>query len=72
LKSDPPKSVLIIRPDAMGDLVLFSPTLLALRNGWPKAKISVLIRSTFKDIAQLLVSSVECERPDRIIKTTRS
>ena len=51
--------MLIIRPDAMGDLVVFSPTLLALRDGWPEAKIRVLIRNTYKDIAQLLVPSVE-------------
>lgn len=51
--------MLVVRPDAMGDLVLFSPTLRALRDGWPEAKIRVLIRNTYKDIAQLLVPSVE-------------
>ena len=59
LKYATPLSVFVIRPDAMGDLVLFSPTLLALRRGWPDAKIRVLIRSAYLDIAHLLVPSVE-------------
>ena len=59
MKPNTPKSVFIIRPDAMGDLVLFSPTLLALRSQWPNTRIQVLIRGAYKEIAQLLVPNVE-------------
>ena len=59
MKPQHPVSVLIIRPDAMGDLVLFSPTLLALRKQWPAAKIRVLIRSAYKEIAQLLIPNID-------------
>lgn len=38
------KNILVIRPDAIGDLVLTLPAIRALRKYFPKAKITALIR----------------------------
>jgi len=55
---DAPKSVLIIRPDAMGDLVLFTPTLQALLEIWPKTAISVIIQKSHSSLAKILFPQV--------------
>ena len=56
---DPPRSAVLIRPDALGDLVLFSPALAALRDAWPAARIAVVIRQPFLAMARLLAPAVE-------------
>ncbi|MCD5310152.1 glycosyltransferase family 9 protein [Kineosporia babensis] len=41
----PPRTVLIIRTDSTGDLVMTLPLLSALRSAWPQARITLLTRS---------------------------
>ncbi|MFA5264332.1 MAG: glycosyltransferase family 9 protein, partial [Opitutaceae bacterium] len=58
-KAATPGTILVLRPDAMGDLVLFSASVGAMRELWPTARIAVLIRDSHADLARLLVPSVE-------------
>lgn len=44
------KSILIIRPDAIGDCMLITPAISLIREKYPNAKISVLCQSYTKDI----------------------
>ncbi len=45
-----PKNILIIKPSALGDIVLALPALSAIRRTFPKAKISWLVRSEYADL----------------------
>ena len=40
-----PRRILIIRPDHLGDLILFSGGLRHIRNKWPSARITLCVRS---------------------------
>ncbi|MSU22441.1 MAG: glycosyltransferase [Opitutus sp.] len=66
-----PRTVLLLKPDTLGDLVLLAPTLNALRAAWPQTRIAVLIRRAYLDLAPLLapsrlaVSLVEPGSPNR-------
>ncbi len=44
---EPLKNILIIKPSSLGDIVLALPALSALRNSFPDAKISWLVRPEF-------------------------
>jgi ADP-heptose:LPS heptosyltransferase len=44
------KNILIIRPDAIGDCVLITPAIKALKNCFPNATISVLAQELTRDI----------------------
>ena len=55
----PPRAVLLLRPDTMGDLVLFSPALRRLREEWPATRIGVVIRRPYLELARLLVAEVD-------------
>ena len=57
--SAPPHAVLLLRPDTMGDLVLFSPALRQLREEWPAARIGVVMRRPYLELARLLVTGVD-------------
>ena len=48
-----PKSVLYIRPDTIGDLVIFSSALAQLRTAWPKARHTLLVRPGYETLAPL-------------------
>ena len=50
-----PRSALLLRPDTMGDLVLFAPALRRLREGWPGTRLAVVIRGAYLELARLLV-----------------
>lgn len=52
--STAPKSVLFVRSDAYGDLVLFAPALAALKEAWPETKIGMVIKARYLDIRHLL------------------
>jgi ADP-heptose:LPS heptosyltransferase len=54
----PPRAALLLRPDTMGDLVLFSPALRRLREGWPGTRLAVVIRGPYLDLARLLAPEV--------------
>ena len=47
----PPRAVLIVKTDTLGDLVLFGPALRALRDAWPDTRLAVLIRAGYADLA---------------------
>ena len=47
------KNILIIRPDAIGDLVLITPALHALRKNFPKARISILVQKYTSDLVNV-------------------
>ena len=55
----PPRTVVFLRPDTLGDLVLFSPTLRCLRAAWPKTRIAVVIRRPYLELAPALAPGVE-------------
>jgi lipopolysaccharide heptosyltransferase I len=50
--SDEPKNILIIKPSALGDIVLALPALAALKRSFPRAKISWLVRSEYAELLQ--------------------
>jgi len=43
-------NILVIRPDAIGDCVLITPALAALKNKFPDAKITVLVKELTRDV----------------------
>lgn len=47
-----PSSILVIRPEKLGDLVVATPVFRALRNSYPSAKISVLTDKFYGSILQ--------------------
>ncbi|MEE8638179.1 MAG: glycosyltransferase family 9 protein, partial [Candidatus Margulisiibacteriota bacterium] len=44
------ENILIIRPDAIGDCVLITPAIAALKKRFPKAKITILAQELTKDL----------------------
>jgi ADP-heptose:LPS heptosyltransferase/GT2 family glycosyltransferase/predicted nucleic acid-binding Zn-ribbon protein len=48
-----PQSVLYIRPDTIGDLVIFSSALAQLRAAWPQARHALLVRPGYDALAPL-------------------
>ena len=48
-----PQSVLYIRPDTIGDLVIFSSALAQLRAAWPQARHTLLVRPGYDALAPL-------------------
>lgn len=56
---NPPASALLVRPDGVGDLVLFSPVLRALHTAWPRTRLAVVVRPAVAEIGALLAPGVE-------------
>ena len=54
----PPRTVLLLRPDGMGDVILFQPVLAALQKGWPGAQIAVLVRSHYCELGAILFPGI--------------
>ncbi|MCX5750940.1 MAG: glycosyltransferase family 9 protein [Candidatus Saganbacteria bacterium] len=48
----PIKKILIIRPDAIGDVVLITPALSALKKRFPEAKLTLLIQKYTEDVVK--------------------
>ncbi len=48
-----PQQILYLRPDTIGDLVIFSAALDALLEAWPDARHTVLVRSGYESLAPL-------------------
>ena len=59
LTTTPVHSALLLKTDTLGDLVLFAPAVRALREAWPQAKIAVVIRRAYLDLAPSLAPGVE-------------
>src|ERR1700720_4093041 len=53
-----PKKLLIIRPDAYGDIMLFEPVLRVLRETWAETEIAVLIQERYADLTSLLPTGI--------------
>lgn len=51
-KSIKPQNILIVRPDVMGDVILMIPFIHTLKQNFPKAKITVMVRAYSADILQ--------------------
>jgi len=54
-----PHLALFLKFDTLGDLVLFSPALHALRAAWPTTRLCVLLRPAYLGLAPLLPAGVE-------------
>ncbi|MDD2762729.1 MAG: glycosyltransferase family 9 protein [Opitutaceae bacterium] len=48
-----PQSVIYIRPDTFGDLIIFSSALAQLQAAWPKARHTLLVRPGYESLAPL-------------------
>ena len=55
----PPRAVVILKVDTLGDLVVFAPVLQCLRQAWPDARLAVVIRGAYLSLAPLLVTGIE-------------
>ncbi|HEY3754529.1 MAG TPA: glycosyltransferase family 9 protein [Opitutaceae bacterium] len=56
-----PQSVVLLRPDGMGDLILFEPVLRTLRQAWPDACVTVVVQAGLVGLGRLLVPGVRWE-----------
>ncbi len=56
---DSPKTIVYLRPDTIGDLVLFTPALGLLMAEWPKARHVIVVREGYESIAPLFPKGVE-------------
>ncbi|HEY1848358.1 MAG TPA: glycosyltransferase [Opitutaceae bacterium] len=54
-----PNSVVYLRPDTLGDLVLFGPSLRLFMEAWPKARHVVVVRDGYESIAPLFPAGIE-------------
>ena len=54
-----PKTIVYLRPDTIGDLILFTPALGLLMAEWPKARHVVVVREGYESIAPLFPKGVE-------------
>jgi len=52
------RSVLLLRLDGMGDIILFEPVLRALRGAWPEARLTVVVRTEYVELGPLLCPEV--------------
>lgn len=55
---DQPKSILYIRPDTIGDLVIFTSALIELQAAWPQARHTLLVRPGYECLAPLFPVSL--------------
>jgi len=53
-----PRSALVLKTDTLGDLVLFAPALRALREAWPHARLTVVIRRAYLELAPSLTPAL--------------
>ena len=53
-----PKSIIYLRPDTIGDIVIFSSALAELQTAWPDARHTLIVRSGYETLAPLLPASL--------------
>ena len=61
----PQKRVLVLRPDNIGDAVLFSGALRSLRKYWPDARIDLIVKTQVRDLFRL------CPHINRVLPLSR-
>ncbi len=54
-----PQSVVYVRPDTIGDLVIFLPALARLQAAWPKARHTIVVRPGYEDLAPLFPDGLD-------------
>jgi ADP-heptose:LPS heptosyltransferase/O-antigen ligase len=59
------ENVLIVRTDRMGDLLLTLPAVEAIRRGWPKARMTLLIHSDWEPLFQSYRAMADIWTTDR-------
>lgn len=53
-----PKSIVYLRPDTIGDLVIFSSALAELQAAWPDARHTIIVRAGYETLAPLFPLSL--------------
>ena len=56
---DSPKTIVYLRPDTIGDLVLFTPALGLFMAEWPKARHVIVIRDGYEHLSPLFPKGLE-------------
>ena len=54
-----PKSIVYLRPDTIGDLILFTPALGLFMAEWPKARHIIVVREGYESLAPLFPKALE-------------
>ncbi len=54
-----PTSVLFVRSDSYGDLILFAPVLAELKRQWPRTRFGLILKARHQDVIPLLPSGIE-------------
>ena len=53
-----PKSIVYLRPDTIGDLIIFTSALAELKAAWPNARHTLVVRSGYETLAPLFPASL--------------
>jgi hypothetical protein len=53
-----PKSIVYLRPDTIGDLIIFTSALAELQAAWPNARHTLVVRSGYETLAPLFPTSL--------------
>jgi hypothetical protein len=54
-----PKTIVYLRPDTIGDLILFTPALGLFMAEWPKARHVVVVREGYESLAPLFLKDLD-------------
>ncbi len=54
-----PKTIVYLRPDTIGDLILFTPALGLFMAEWPKARHIIVVREGYESLAPLFPTALE-------------
>jgi ADP-heptose:LPS heptosyltransferase/GT2 family glycosyltransferase len=54
-----PKTLVYLRPDSIGDLILFTPALHLFMREWPDARHVIVVRKGYEDLAPLFPAGLE-------------
>jgi ADP-heptose:LPS heptosyltransferase len=54
-----PKTIVYLRPDTIGDLILFTPALGQFISEWPKARHVIVVREGYESLASLFPKALE-------------
>jgi ADP-heptose:LPS heptosyltransferase len=54
-----PKTIVYLRPDTIGDLILFTPALSLFMAEWPKARHVIVVRDGYENLSSLFPKTLE-------------